>query len=90
MLPCAYNDLFGLECPSCGFQRAIGHLLQGEFKESFLMFPAMGPVLFYLLITLVHFSNLYQLTAERYKFISYLTLTLVIIGYAARLLFFRN
>lgn len=41
MLPCMNKQLFGVECPGCGTQRAIAFLLEGEFWEAFKMFPAI-------------------------------------------------
>ena len=41
MLPCMNKQLFGVECPGCGTQRAIAFLLEGEFYEAFKIFPAI-------------------------------------------------
>lgn len=41
MLPCMNKQLFGIECPGCGTQRAIAFLLDGEFWQAFKMFPAI-------------------------------------------------
>ncbi|WP_294601014.1 DUF2752 domain-containing protein [uncultured Rikenella sp.] len=43
-MPCAYRQLFGFDCPFCGAQRAVLLLLQGRFRESFLLFPALLPL----------------------------------------------
>lgn len=40
MLPCLNKKLFGVECPGCGAQRSVSLLFQGEFVESFHMYPA--------------------------------------------------
>ena len=45
MLPCISKQLFGIDCPGCGFQRSVALLLQGEFKASFLMYPGLMPML---------------------------------------------
>jgi len=53
MLPCLNKQLFGVECPGCGTQRAISFLLEGEFYEAFKMFPAIYTlVLFFILLGL--------------------------------------
>ncbi|MEM1338113.1 MAG: DUF2752 domain-containing protein [Bacteroidota bacterium] len=41
MLPCASKKLLGMECPGCGFQRAILLLFEGEFVAAFQMYPAI-------------------------------------------------
>lgn len=43
-MPCAYRDFFGIDCPFCGSQRSLLLLLQGRFRESFLLFPALLPL----------------------------------------------
>ena len=53
MLPCMNKQLFGVECPGCGTQRAIAFLLEGEFWEAFKMFPAIYTLgLFFILLAL--------------------------------------
>jgi Protein of unknown function (DUF2752) len=47
MLPCAYKYFFGIDCPICGAQRSFILLLQGDFAESFKMYP---PLLFLLIL----------------------------------------
>lgn len=44
MMPCAYRELFGIDCPFCGGQRSLVLLLQGRLLESFLLFPALIPL----------------------------------------------
>lgn len=45
MLPCLNKQLFGMECPGCGMQRAAHLLFQGEFIAAFKMYPAIYPLL---------------------------------------------
>lgn len=50
MLPCLSKQLFGIDCPGCGAQRAFLLVFKGEFLAAFKMFPAV-----YSLIILVFF-----------------------------------
>ena len=43
-MPCAYRELLGIDCPFCGGQRSVLLLLQGRFRESFVLFPALLPL----------------------------------------------
>ncbi len=43
LMPCPIKYVTGIDCPGCGFQRSILALLTGNFKESFLMYPATIP-----------------------------------------------
>ncbi len=45
MLPCAYKSIFGIDCPTCGFQRSFIALLKGDWKESFFLYPPTVPIL---------------------------------------------
>ncbi len=36
---CIFKSLTGLPCPTCGYSRAVGCLLRGEFLQSFLHNP---------------------------------------------------
>lgn len=48
MLPCFTKQMIGMDCPGCGIQRSISLLLQGELGASFLMYPALIPIIFLL------------------------------------------
>lgn len=54
MLPCMNKQLFGVECPGCGTQRAIAFLLEGEFYEAFKMFPAIYTLAIFFVLLGLH------------------------------------
>ena len=54
MLPCMNKQLFGVECPGCGTQRAIAFLLEGEFYEAFKMFPAIYTLALFFVLLVLH------------------------------------
>ncbi|WP_333809570.1 DUF2752 domain-containing protein [Flavobacterium sp.] len=54
MLPCMNKQLFGVECPGCGTQRAIAFLLEGEFWEAFKMFPAIYTLFLFFIFLALH------------------------------------
>jgi hypothetical protein len=45
LLPCPFKYLTGIDCPGCGFQRAVITLMQGHISQSFLIYPPAIPVL---------------------------------------------
>ncbi len=57
-LPCAYKQLFGIECPFCGSQRAFITLLRGDVIESMALYPALIPTI--ILITAVLIQMLFK------------------------------
>lgn len=46
MLPCMTKKLLGFDCPGCGFQRSVVHLIKGEFVAAFEMYPAIYAIVF--------------------------------------------
>ena len=61
MLPCLNKQIFGIDCPGCGAQRAFLLVFQGEFHAAFKMFPAVYSLIiliFFLILNLfVKFKN---------------------------------
>jgi len=47
LIPCPFKYLTGIDCPLCGFQRAVISLIQGHLRESFLLYPPAIPVLLF-------------------------------------------
>jgi hypothetical protein len=53
MIPCMNKQLFGIDCPGCGTQRAVALLIKGQFEDAFFMFPAIyTTILFFILLGL--------------------------------------
>jgi len=50
LIPCPFKYLTSLDCPGCGFQRAVIALLQGNFVESIHLYPPTIPFLLSVLI----------------------------------------
>jgi len=85
LFPCAYKTLFGIDCPICGFQRAFWLLLDGDFIESFKIYPPLLPSL--LLMTFFA-SHLLKNEIVRKKFLLYfsaIVLTIIAINYVVKL-----
>ena len=45
LLTCPFKYLTGIDCPGCGFQRAVIALLQGDLSKSFHIYPPAIPLL---------------------------------------------
>lgn len=55
MIPCVNKKIFGVECLGCGMQRAIAHLLSGEFALAFKIYPAIYTIFILLAVISVNF-----------------------------------
>ncbi|MGV3763622.1 DUF2752 domain-containing protein [Parapedobacter sp.] len=49
LLPCPIKIVIGIDCPGCGFQRSLLALLQGQWQESYRLYPPTVPLLMLLL-----------------------------------------
>lgn len=54
MIECSWKSTFGIDCLTCGFQRSLEVLLQGDFYNSFILFPATIPLLVVFLMLPIH------------------------------------
>lgn len=57
MLPCMNKQILGIECPGCGTQRSASLLLQGNFEDAFIMFPAIYTTIFLFILLALHFID---------------------------------
>ena len=85
LLTCPYKALTGFDCPGCGMQRAFIALLKGNVKESLLLYPALLPVLFTLLITVIHIRFRLKNGAQYIKYSYLTTVSLVTISYIVKM-----
>lgn len=54
MLECHFKSQLGMECPGCGAQRSFLALIEGNLIESLLLFPALIPLIFTVVYTILH------------------------------------
>jgi hypothetical protein len=54
MKPCAFKEAVGADCPGCGLQRSFIELLKGNLWESFLLYPALMPVMAMFIFLFLH------------------------------------
>ena len=57
MLPCMTKTLFGIECMSCGTQRAFLLILKGNFVEAFYMFPPIYTTILFFVFVFLNFVD---------------------------------
>jgi len=80
-LPCFYKQCFHMDCPGCGAQRAFIDLLRGDFKQSFIMYPALLPILAMLLYLLMHLNFKFRNGARNLKFLFIVCSVIVVFNY---------
>ncbi|MFC7524744.1 DUF2752 domain-containing protein [Parapedobacter sp. GCM10030251] len=53
LLPCPFKTLTGIDCPGCGFQRSLLALFNGNWAESYHLYPPTIPLLIVLVYAIV-------------------------------------
>ena len=78
-LPCVFKAITHFDCPGCGMQRSFVALLKGNLEESFLLYPALIPILilFSLLAAKLIFKKEQYNTALKYLFFFCASIVLV-------------
>jgi hypothetical protein len=85
LFPCAYKSLFGIDCPMCGFQRALVLLIQGDFLGSIKMYSPLIPILFLCCFAII--QNVKPNIIEKKYFLRYsiFVLSIITLNYLIKL-----
>jgi hypothetical protein len=86
MLPCAYKELFGIECPTCGAQRSFSLLMEGNFSDSFFMYPPLLPILLLGVLWIMKLAKPTFINFDLIKKYSWAVLAIVMINYVVHFL----
>ena len=84
LLACPTKSLTGADCFGCGMQRAVIHLLRGEWKEALVTYPALLPLLLTVALLFVHlvFKKSWSLAVLKYVYIT--TVCFIIINFISK------
>ncbi|MBS1749943.1 MAG: DUF2752 domain-containing protein [Bacteroidetes bacterium] len=80
-LKCPVEKYFHIECPGCGMQRSIIALLRGNFASSFTLYPALFPLVFLMVYTLLHFFYKFPNGAKFIITLQIITVSTVVVNY---------
>ncbi|MES2799582.1 MAG: DUF2752 domain-containing protein [Bacteroidota bacterium] len=86
MLQCSWKQTTGIDCPSCGGQRAFELLIQGDFSESFLLFPALIPFILTIIFTVLHLIFKFKKGAKVIVILFSSTAGIMILSYLLKML----
>jgi len=85
MIPCLFLKFTGIPCPGCGGQRSVFYLFQGNFKEAFLIYPAIYPLMIVGILILINLFFPLKNYSRWISTTSYLSIATVFIHYGIQL-----
>jgi len=86
LLPCALKSMTGIDCPLCGGQRSFVQLLNGNFDDSFSIYPPLLFVLSYLLILALYFLKFKYVNRKRLDISGIAVLSVIFINYTVKII----
>jgi len=89
LLTCPSRKFLNIDCPGCGLQRSILELLEGNFTESFKLYPATLPLIFTVFFTFLHLKFNFKHGAEIIKWAYILNVTIILIFYIYKVITFK-
>lgn len=81
LLTCPSRRWLHMQCPGCGFQRSFIALLGGDFRSSFILYPALVPFLVLLTLTSLHLVFRFRHGATMIKYCQLFVAIVVAVSY---------
>lgn len=85
MIPCPTKSIFGFPCPGCGGQRSVVHVLNGEFSDAFLMYPALYPLIFLAIFLALDYFTSIKRFSQMISIMSLCSVGFILINYGIEL-----
>ncbi len=85
MLSCQWK-IAGVECTGCGLQRAIIHLLKGEFTEALILYPAIYTLIIMLLFLGLHLKFNFQKGHILLKWLFIINIIIILVSYIIKII----
>jgi hypothetical protein len=86
LLSCFWKKYLGIECPGCGMQRSFVALLNGDFRNSLQLYPALIPMLVMFSALALHLIFNFKNGARFLKINFFITALLIISSYLYKIL----
>ena len=85
MIECSWKSTFGIDCMTCGFQRSIKLLFEGNVVDSFFMFPATIPLIITFILLFVHLYFKLKKGAQYILYTFSFSAALILINFSVKL-----
>ncbi|MBK6379936.1 MAG: DUF2752 domain-containing protein [Chitinophagaceae bacterium] len=85
-IPCIFKSFTHMDCPGCGVQRSFVLLLQGDVPGSFIMYPALMPILLLFAFLILHVILKIRNGANILKYMYIFCTGIILVSYIYKLL----
>jgi len=89
-IPCPLKLLTGFDCPGCGIQRSLALLLKGDLANSFIMYPALLPIILLLGLLILHLAGKLKKGTIILKYSYIFCAGIIMLGYIYKLIFTKT
>ncbi|MGE0561702.1 MAG: DUF2752 domain-containing protein [Flavobacteriales bacterium] len=86
LLACPYKKYFNIDCMGCGMQRSFIELLKGNFWDSFMLYPALLPIIVMLVFLPLHLIFQFKNGATILKYFFIFNISIVVVSYIIKIL----
>lgn len=85
LMACPYKKYFNIDCMGCGMQRSFIELLKGNLVESFMLYPALLPLIAMILFLPLHLVFKFKNGASVLKYFFIFNISILVIGYIIKI-----
>ena len=86
MLPCFSKTFLHIECLGCGLQRSFILLLNGQWLEAFLMYPAIFTLILLISFASINFLKKIKNTPKIISRLAYINLVIIVVNYLIKII----
>lgn len=83
-LPCFFREIWGIQCPGCGFQTALLLLLKGNIQAAVVSWPGIVPLFAFGLLLIGRCCGIRKISAGFLKGTGFCCVATILIVYVFR------
>lgn len=87
LLSCPWKQHLDIECMGCGMQRALIHVLKGEFSQAFALYPAVYTLLFLFIFLAFHLKFKYKNGRKIINYLIVINVLIISISYVYKMVY---
>jgi hypothetical protein len=85
-LPCMFKSLTHFDCPGCGIQRSFILLIKGDVANSYLIYPALIPIILLAALLILQLTIKVRNGAVILKYAYFFCAGIILVSYIYKLI----